>query len=788
MWATLKVLLTFGVLFLFLIGLTGCSGGGISLIVSDINGPAVVNELGFGEYSVEAGGDTGIKYSWHSNPSDAGEFYPPDQSKTRFTAYETLVDIPVEIWVIITADGEGPIIKKFNLTIKAVPGVSVSEILGPYETAENTSETYRILASGDSGFTYEWFTNISDLCEFGSPNSHETDVTFGEVSKNTLVEIRVTVTPDNYQPAWRTMVVTIIADPVYYLGGITGPGEIEEYQTEIYSIELNYGEGKTFEWWCSPEDAGAFEPTDAAITEFTASSVCYDEPIEINLSVYSTDIDVEARSLGVALLDVESQWVKHWLSDGYGLLKSFGVVLDSQSNIYVGSVCKYNTPDFNPGPGVVNFGVPCTVLSKFLPNGDFVWARELKEEVFGMAITIDEMDNIYITGYFTGLCDFHPGIGQDNRTAFGATWDNPALFICKFDSEGNVGSTITWGGYYDVSESQIKGGGITVDAQGSIFVTGSYKGLVDFDPGPGELWLTSTKDGGSSTQYCTRDIFMLKMDLLGNLQWVRDFRGIGNNHGWAILTGDDGGVYFTGWFRDTIDLDPGPDTWSFMGTYYHGSTFLAETDSEGYPIWVQKWGSGNDTNNTWNIANALACDTEGNVYVTGSMVGNVNFDPAFGQYFMLDSADGAGFVSKYNSQGGFLHAVQFGGDQYVSFGSTAAGEDIAIDSDNNIYVSGYSKYTFDFAGETLDGIGTVLKYDHDLNPVWGCNQGEIDPWILYKEGHCPGITTDNNGNVFISGWVNARADFAPGECTDWIETGSLDFAIFLSMLPMDGRW
>ena len=59
---------------------------------------------------------------------------------------------------------------------------------------------------------------------------------------------------------------------------------------------------------------------------------------------------------------------------------------------------------------------------------------------------------------------------------------------------------------------------ISVDDSGNIYVTGAFSGTVDFDPGSGTLALTAIQG---------YDIFIQKLDLYGNLIWVKQIEGTG---------------------------------------------------------------------------------------------------------------------------------------------------------------------------------------------------------------------------------------------------------------------
>jgi autotransporter-associated beta strand protein len=93
---------------------------------------------------------------------------------------------------------------------------------------------------------------------------------------------------------------------------------------------------------------------------------------------------------------------------------------------------------------------------------------------------------IYTTGLFSGTVDFDPGAGTFNLTSAG----NADIFISKLDDSGNfIGAWRLGGTGSDNGISIIPG------SQGSVITTGIFAGVVDFNFGPQQSFLTSA--GGS---------------------------------------------------------------------------------------------------------------------------------------------------------------------------------------------------------------------------------------------------------------------------------------------------
>ena len=72
--------------------------------------------------------------------------------------------------------------------------------------------------------------------------------------------------------------------------------------------------------------------------------------------------------------------------------------------------------------------------------------------------------------------DFDPGPGTDNHTSAGSD----DIFLTKINADGTYSWTKTMGG-----TSNDRGDSAAVDGSGNVYVTGSFEGIADFDPGPG---------------------------------------------------------------------------------------------------------------------------------------------------------------------------------------------------------------------------------------------------------------------------------------------------------------
>jgi gliding motility-associated-like protein len=227
----------------------------------------------------------------------------------------------------------------------------------------------------------------------------------------------------------------------------------------------------------------------------------------------------------------------------------FDIRLDASNNIYVTGFYQGNSIDFDPSAATVllnsngNFE---GYVAKYNANGQLVFAFSIGGSGLdtGRGLILDNAGNIYVVGDFNGTnIDFDPSPGSALLSSNGAS----DVFIAKYSNTGqyvwaiNVGSTggeICWK--------------IATDNT-SIFITGGFSGVADFNPGPVTDNLTT--NGGS-------DVFLAKYDMSGNYQCAFNLGSSGNDNGFDILMAGTDRFYLSGGFQGTnVDFTPTQSTY-----------------------------------------------------------------------------------------------------------------------------------------------------------------------------------------------------------------------------------
>ena len=368
--------------------------------------------------------------------------------------------------------------------------------------------------------------------------------------------------------------------------------------------------------------------------------------------------------------------------------KGNSIALDNSGNIYATGFFS-DTVDFDPGPGVFNLtsvGITDIFICKLDASGNYLWAKSVggTDYDFGISIKTDDSGNVYTTGNFLDTVDFDPGAATYSITSMG-TYD---IFILKLDSSGNYIWVKTFGGQEPQSVSSID-----VDASGNVYTTGYFYTSADFDPGPNVFYLISEGEN---------DVFVSKLDSMGNFIWAKQFGNYDEDEGLSIATDNSGNVYTTGTFKVTVDFDPGQGGYNLISA---GSEdiFISKLDSTGSFIWAKSFG-----NISVEKGLDITLDNSGNIYAVGQFTGTVDFDPGPGVFNLYSNGDYDLFICKLTSSGNLVWAKSMG-----ALGVDLGGS-IAVDDLNNVYTTGYFQSTVDFDpgpgvhNLTASGMGDVF--------------------------------------------------------------------------------
>lgn len=373
-------------------------------------------------------------------------------------------------------------------------------------------------------------------------------------------------------------------------------------------------------------------------------------------------------------------------------------------------------------------------------------------------IHVDDAGNVYTTGVFYGTIDFDPGVGVANLTA--TIFD---VFVSKLDAEGNF----VWAKNFG-SNSSNTAHSIYVDAAENVYLTGSFNGTIDFDPGTGTNNISTNGN---------LDIFISKLDVNGDFVWAKSFGSTNADFGYSISVDGSGNVYTTGGFRGTVDFDPGTGTNNLVSTNtVQPDAFISKLDASGNFVWAKSFGGlGLDQGKSIHV------DNVGNIYTTGEFVATVDFNPGAGTDNLTSNGVGDVFISKLDANGDFVWAKGLGG------ASSEVANSIDVDGAGNVYTTGSYTATADFnpgAGTVnLTSNGSIdifiSKLDANGDFIWAKSMGGTDADLGFS------LRIDAGGNVYSTGRFNGTADFNPGAGIDNLTSnGATD--IYLSKLDANG--
>jgi len=332
------------------------------------------------------------------------------------------------------------------------------------------------------------------------------------------------------------------------------------------------------------------------------------------------------------------------------------------------------------------------------------------------ALTVDEADNVYVTGHSAGI---------------GTTWDYATI---KYNS---AGAQIWVARYNGTGNFADDASAVAVDGAGNVYVTGGSYGngtsldyvTIKYDSSGAQLWVSRYNGPGNADDYAnalaidgagnvfvtgrsigsgtSEDYATIKYNSSGQQQWISRYNGPGNGADIAndvIVDGTSNTI--------VVGESAGSGTSSDFATIKY--------DSSGALLWVSRY---NGPGNSADKANDVIVDGTSNTIVVGESAGSgTSSDFATVKYNSLGVLQ---WVSRYNGPGN-------GADRATG---------VIVDGTSNTIVIGES------VGSGTSSDFTTVKY----------NSSGVQQWVSRYNGPGNGtdaanaVAFDGVGNIYVTG-------------------------------------
>ncbi|UPT67991.1 MAG: hypothetical protein M0D57_04835 [Sphingobacteriales bacterium JAD_PAG50586_3] len=304
------------------------------------------------------------------------------------------------------------------------------------------------------------------------------------------------------------------------------------------------------------------------------------------------------KNLGLIILlactSIMVQAQPNWLMKGgsAGNDEALAICTDAQGNLFTTGY--FTQPALFGIHGIVPTGSGDVFVAKQNSAGVYQWAVKAGGvgSDRGIGICNDAQGNSYITGFYSGQAQFGPFTLNSN--AF-----SQDIFVAKLNGAGVFQWAVSFGGTNIDLPS-----GIAIDAQSNLILTGQFKGTGVF----GGNQFTSVVD--PQTNESSYDIFILKLDNAGAVQWAKHGKSKRDDRGLQAATDPAGNIYLTGQYSDTL---------KFTNTYNnvaYNVCYLMKLLPNGQEVWLKRLQA------SMTAITGLVCKNN-NLYVAGDFLGQL---------------------------------------------------------------------------------------------------------------------------------------------------------------------
>jgi hypothetical protein len=418
-----------------------------------------------------------------------------------------------------------------------------------------------------------------------------------------------------------------------------------------------------------------------------------------------------------------------------------GIAVDSAGNAYVSGVTDSTEASFpvTAGPDLTHNGGGDAFVAKVNASGTaLVYCGYIggTGNDSGSGIAVDSVGNAYVSGTTNSTeASFPVTVGPD--LTFNGGFND--AYVAKVNASGTA---LIYCGYIGGSSGPDNSSGIAVDSAGNAYVTGQTSSTEASFPvtvGP-----NLTFNGGLF------DAYVAKVNASGTaLSYCGYIGGSAQDQGSDIVVDSAGNAYITGLAQSTevdFPVTVGPDL-----THNGGfDAYVAKVNASGTALSYCGYIGGSTTDRGFGIA----VDSAGNAYIAGDTGSTEASFPVTVGPDLTYNGSGDVFVAKVNASGTAL--VYCG---YIGGSGQEEGDEIAVDSAGNAYVTGLTT-------------STEASFPVTAGPDLTFNGGGVDAFVakvnasgtaLSYCGYIGGsgqdfganIAVDSAGNAYVTGQTSS---------------------------------
>jgi len=386
-----------------------------------------------------------------------------------------------------------------------------------------------------------------------------------------------------------------------------------------------------------------------------------------------------------------------------------GISLSPDGNFfYLGGSFQSNNCNFG-GTILGTTGLNDVFLAKYsTSNGALSWAIRsaygTTQQLVGN-INVDNQGNIIQIGKYVDNVTFYGGIVSLTSPNAGVQQN----YISKFDENGNL----IWAKHFTGTNSNSFIRDVSAD-NNYYYFSGFYADVINLDAN------ILTSIGG------TRDMFLFRTNLNGDVQWIRKITGAGEDYLIKHYSDFSSYIFISGYYSSpNLSIDSTNTELSLKTCPNQGSNdvFTACYAFDGTLQWVRNYGSSGDDKGLGVYANF------DHVIFTGSYTGNISF----GSFTLTNIATDA-FMLETDRNGNVLGVNRAWGT------NTETCENGTIDANNaNLFVGSFNSATLNISNRTLTNPNPattdmffakygriILSFNITNNICYGQANGAID--------------------------------------------------------------